>query len=99
MLEDITAAFIKNPGLKNLLLVDAFATALDKEIYSLRGILKAAINTGIPVPSFYACNSYFESYHSAWLPANLIQAQRDFFGAHGYQRIDKEGNFHSEWNH
>ncbi|MEO8770589.1 MAG: NADP-dependent phosphogluconate dehydrogenase [Ferruginibacter sp.] len=98
MLEDITAAFTKDPGMKNLLLSEPVAAMLDKEVYSLRGILKAAINNGIPVPSFYACNSYFESYHSAWLPANLIQAQRDFFGAHTYERIDKPGTFHTTWN-
>lgn len=98
MLEDITAAFIKDPNLKNLLVNEHFAEVLGKEVYSLRGILKAAINTGIPVPSLYACNSYYESYHSAWLPANLIQAQRDFFGAHTYERIDKTGIFHTNWN-
>ena len=98
MLEDITAAFTIDAGLKNLLLSEPVASTLDKEIYSLRGILKAAINNGIPVPSFYSCNSYFESYHSAWLPANLIQAQRDFFGAHTYERTDKAGTFHTTWN-
>ena len=46
----------------------------------------------------YSCNSYFESYHSAWLPANLIQAQRDFFGAHTYERTDEPGIFHTIWN-
>ncbi|MEO6670907.1 MAG: NADP-dependent phosphogluconate dehydrogenase, partial [Ferruginibacter sp.] len=98
MLEDITAIFRKDPGLKNLLLKEPVAATVGKEVYSLRGILKAAINNGIPVPSFYLCNSYFESYHSAWLPANLIQAQRDFFGAHTYERVDKPGTFHTTWN-
>ncbi|MEO7522894.1 MAG: NADP-dependent phosphogluconate dehydrogenase [Ferruginibacter sp.] len=98
MLEDITTAYTREPGLKNLLLSETFSVVLNKEIYSLRGILKAAINCGIPVPAFYACNSYFESYNSAWLPANLIQAQRDFFGAHTYERIDAPGSFHTIWN-
>jgi 6-phosphogluconate dehydrogenase len=97
MLEDITAAFAADPGLKNLMLADTFSSLLNKEIFSLRGILKAAINNGIPVPALYACNSYYESYHSAWLPANLIQAQRDFFGAHTYERVDTPGIFHTNW--
>ena len=98
MLEDITAAFRKDPNLKNLLLSDVFSTVLGKEVYALKGVLKAAINSSIPVPAMYACSSYFESYHSGWLPANLIQAQRDFFGAHTYERIDKPGLFHTNWN-
>ncbi|MFT3908731.1 MAG: NADP-dependent phosphogluconate dehydrogenase [Ferruginibacter sp.] len=98
MLEDITDAYKKNPELKNLLTSDTFSTILDKEIYSLKAVLKAAINSSIPAPAFYACNSYFESYHSAWLPANLIQAQRDFFGAHTYERVDAPGIFHTTWN-
>lgn len=98
LLEDITEAFTKNPDLKNLMLAEPFAGILPKEIYSLKGILKTAINAGIPVPSLYACCSYFESYHSGWLPANLIQAQRDFFGAHTYERTDQPGTFHTNWN-
>ncbi len=98
MLEDINHAFAKEPALKNLMQNDIFKEQLNKEIYSLRGILKSAINKGIPVPALYACNSYYESYHSTWLPANLIQAQRDFFGAHTYERNDREGSFHTNWN-
>ncbi len=98
MLEDISNAFAKQPALKNLMQNDIFAEQLNKEIYSLRGMLKSAINKGIPVPALYACNSYYESYHSVWLPANLIQAQRDFFGAHTYERNDREGTFHTKWN-
>ncbi len=98
MLEDITLAFSKDPALKNLMLNDHFAQQLDKETYSLKGILKPAINAAIPVPAFSACNSYYDSYHSAWLPANLIQAQRDFFGAHTYERLDMPGIFHTNWN-
>jgi 6-phosphogluconate dehydrogenase len=50
------------------------------------------------VPAFSACMNYYDSYFSAWLPANLIQAQRDFFGAHTYERLDKPGIFHTNWN-
>ncbi len=98
MLEDITGAFKINPSLKNLMISEPFTSQLGKEVYSLKAILKTAINNSIPVPGFYACNSYYESYHSAWLPANLVQAQRDFFGAHTYERTDKTGTFHTTWN-
>ncbi len=98
MLESITTAFIKNPGLKNLMLDQYFNEILNKESFSLKGILKVAINNAIPVPALYACNSYYDSYFSAWLPANLIQAQRDLFGAHTYERTDKPGTFHTNWN-
>ena len=98
MLEQITESFTKYPDLTNLIFSNSFSDILYKEVYSLRGILKAAINNGIPVPAMYACSSYFESYHSEWLPANLIQAQRDFFGAHTYERYDKPGIFHTIWN-
>lgn len=98
MLEDITAAFKKAPDLKNLMLDESISGILNKETFSLKGILKTAINSGIPVPAMYACSSYYESYHSSWLPANLIQAQRDFFGAHTYERNDTTGAFHTNWN-
>ncbi|MEP6712499.1 MAG: NADP-dependent phosphogluconate dehydrogenase [Ferruginibacter sp.] len=98
MLEDITTAFIQQPTLKNLMLSSQFSTQLNQEQFSLKGILKAAINNAIPVPAFSACMSYYDSYYSSWLPANLIQAQRDFFGAHTYERLDKPGIFHTNWN-
>lgn len=64
---------------------------------SWRKLLALALESGVPIPAFYACLSYFDSYAKARLPQNLIQAQRDFFGAHGYERTDKEGSFHTEW--
>lgn len=64
---------------------------------SWRKLMSLAIESGIPIPAFYACLGYFDSYAKARLPQNLIQAQRDFFGAHGYERTDKEGSFHTEW--
>jgi 6-phosphogluconate dehydrogenase len=98
MLEAITEAFTKQADLKNLMLSNLFFEQLNKEQFSLKGILKTAINTAIPTPSFAACMNYYDSYFSAWLPANLIQAQRDFFGAHTYERTDKPGTFHTNWN-
>ncbi|MBS1495377.1 MAG: NADP-dependent phosphogluconate dehydrogenase [Bacteroidetes bacterium] len=98
MLEDITEAFTQQPGLKNLMLAASFQKYLSKEVYSLKGILKTAINQAIPTPALSACMHYYDSYFSAWLPANLIQAQRDFFGAHTYERNDKDGVFHTNWN-
>ncbi|MBP9770852.1 NADP-dependent phosphogluconate dehydrogenase [Candidatus Gracilibacteria bacterium] len=64
---------------------------------SWRKLMSLAMESGIPIPAFYACLGYFDSYAKARLPQNLIQAQRDFFGAHGYERTDKEGSFHTEW--
>ena len=98
MLENITEAFTQQTGLKNLMLSTQFSDQLNKEQYSLKGILKSAINNAIPVPAFSACMNYYDSYYSSWLPANLIQAQRDFFGAHTYERLDKPGIFHTIWN-
>jgi 6-phosphogluconate dehydrogenase len=62
-----------------------------------REVVAAAVMNGIPVPAFASALSYYDSYRSATLPANLIQAQRDYFGAHTYQRVDREGVFHTEW--
>jgi len=63
----------------------------------MKGVAVAAVNMGIPAPCFMASLNYFEGYSSAWLPGNLIQAQRDFFGAHTYERIDEKGTFHTNW--
>lgn len=98
MLDEITTAFVKDPALKNLMLSKSFDSVLQKEVCSIKAIVKTGINAGIPLPSLYTCMGYFESYHSAWLPANLVQAQRDFFGAHTYERLDEPGFFHFNWN-
>jgi 6-phosphogluconate dehydrogenase len=97
-LKDLTTAL--NPANEKLAL-----SAFQKIIKTLNGekqkswrkLLSLALESGIPVPAFYACLGYFDSYAKARLPQNLIQAQRDFFGAHGYERTDKEGSFHTEW--
>ncbi|MBT2693364.1 NADP-dependent phosphogluconate dehydrogenase [Bacillus sp. ISL-55] len=96
-LQKIKEAYDRDPNLKNLLLDPYFKEIADSYQQSLREIISAAVMNGIPVPSFSAALSYFDSYRTETLPANLIQAQRDYFGAHTYQRIDKEGIFHTEW--
>jgi 6-phosphogluconate dehydrogenase len=64
---------------------------------ALREIVQIAVQHGVPVPALSSALAYFDSYRTARLPANLIQAQRDHFGAHTYQRVDKPGTFHTDW--
>ncbi len=96
-LNRITDAYNRNPGLTNLLLDDGFRAAVTKRLPAWRKVIQLAVARGIPTPAFSASLAYYDSYRSARLPANLIQAQRDFFGAHTYERTDREGIFHSEW--
>lgn len=98
-LGDIKDAFDKNPNLENLLLDDFFKEAVEKAQPSWRRVVSTAVNLGLPVPGFTAALSYFDGYRRGRLPANLLQAQRDYFGAHTYQRIDKplEETFHTDW--
>ena len=96
-LNRITDAYNRNPGLTNLLLDDEFRAAVTKRLPAWRKVIQLAVARGIPTPAFSASLAYYDSYRSARLPANLIQAQRDFFGAHTYERTDREGIFHSEW--
>jgi 6-phosphogluconate dehydrogenase len=96
-LNKIKKAFSDNPSLPNLLLAPEFKqTILDRQ-EAWREVLVVANTLGIPVPAFSASLDYFDSYRRASLPQNLTQAQRDYFGAHTYQRIDQEGSFHTEW--
>ena len=97
LLEDIRQAFTRKADLPNLMVDQNFAGDLNKRQDDVRSIIQLAVKAGTPVPGFMAALSYFDSYRSEWLPANLIQAQRDFFGSHTYERIDKEGVFHTEW--
>ncbi len=96
-LEDIKSAFDKNPDLENLLLDDFFRQAIEKAQPSWRRVVATAVEMGLPVPGFSAALSYYDGYRRDRLPANLLQAQRDYFGAHTYQRTDKEGTFHTDW--
>ncbi|WP_058914171.1 NADP-dependent phosphogluconate dehydrogenase [Entomohabitans teleogrylli] len=96
-LQKITDAYAENPAIANLLLAPYFRKIADEYQQALRDVVAYAVQNGIPTPTFSAAVSYYDSYRSAVLPANLIQAQRDYFGAHTYKRIDKEGVFHTEW--
>src|SRR5262249_19191040 len=97
-LEDITAAFDTHPDLENLLLADKFQKVISTYQDDWRHVVTEAINAGVPAPAFSASLAYYDSYRSERLPANLIQAQRDFFGAHTYERTDRTGTFHSKWD-
>jgi 6-phosphogluconate dehydrogenase len=97
LLEPMRAAFQKNPKLPNLLLDSTLSQEILKRQGDLRQIIHMAIDLGIPLPCLTASLSYFDAYRSARLPANLIQAQRDYFGAHTYERVDAKGVFHTQW--
>jgi 6-phosphogluconate dehydrogenase len=98
-LSRIKEAFDRNPALVNLLLDPFFADALDSAQPAWRRVLQAAIGLGIPMPATSAALAYFDGYRSARLPANLLQAQRDYFGAHTYERTDRPRGefFHTNW--
>ncbi|MFN8465982.1 MAG: NADP-dependent phosphogluconate dehydrogenase [Caldilineaceae bacterium] len=96
-LNRITEAFVRNPDLPNLLLDESFNQSVQERLPAWRFVVRTAVGMGIPAPAFSASLAYYDSYRSARLPANLIQAQRDYFGAHTYERTDMEGTFHSEW--
>jgi len=95
----IKEAYDKNPQLKNLLLDPFFHGKVQEAQAGFRRVVSAAVLNGIPIPTLSAALSYFDSYRCKNLPANLLQAQRDYFGAHTYERIDKERGefFHTNW--
>ncbi len=97
ILEDIHAAFAADPDLTNLLLDETFSAMVMARQGALRRVVGYATANGIPVPALSSALAYFDGYRSARLPANLTQAQRDYFGAHTYRRIDREGSFHTGW--
>jgi 6-phosphogluconate dehydrogenase len=97
LLNDIASAFERDPGLANLLLDDAFRDIVLGHQSAWREVLQTGIGLGIPMLATSASLAYFDAYRSERLPANLTQAQRDYFGAHTYRRIDREGTFHTEW--
>jgi 6-phosphogluconate dehydrogenase len=98
ILEDIRSAFSRQPGLSNILLDDTIALKLMQSQIAIRKIIQISVDTGIPIPATMGSLAYYDSYRSGWLPANLLQAQRDYFGAHTYERNDREGAFHTQWN-
>ncbi|MFI5503762.1 NADP-dependent phosphogluconate dehydrogenase [Corynebacterium kutscheri] len=97
-LNRIREAYNTNPELSSLLLDPYFLSELDKLVSSWRRVVVAATQIGQPIPVFASCLSYYDSLRAKRLPAALIQGQRDFFGAHTYQRVDKEGTFHTLWS-
>jgi 6-phosphogluconate dehydrogenase len=99
-LQKITDAYTRAPGLKNLMLDEYFTKALHDGQHNWREVIALAVRNGIPVPAFGASLAYFDGYRSASLPANLLQAQRDFFGAHTYERTDQPRGqfFHLDWS-
>jgi len=98
-LGDIKAAFDKNPKLQNLLMDQFFSNVLNKFQWSWRKAIIHAIEIGVPMPAFSTALAFYDGYRTERLPANLLQAQRDFFGAHTYERIDKPRGefFHTNW--
>jgi 6-phosphogluconate dehydrogenase len=97
LLGDIMSAFERDPALGNLLVDAAFREAVDRRQASWRFVVQTAVGLGIPTLALSSSLAYFDAYRSERLPANLTQAQRDYFGAHTYRRVDKPGVFHTEW--
>jgi 6-phosphogluconate dehydrogenase len=97
LLSDITNAYRRNPDLPNLLLAEVFTRAVLNREAAWRQVVQIAVGLGIPLMATSDSLAYFDAYRSEVLPANLTQAQRDFFGAHTYRRVDREGTFHTQW--
>jgi 6-phosphogluconate dehydrogenase len=96
-LNDISAAFNRSPDLSNLMIDPEFAQTMNTHQAALRKIVGLAVENGIPVAAFSSALAYYDAYRSERLPANLTQAQRDYFGAHTFRRLDRDGVFHTDW--
>jgi len=98
-LGDIKMAYDNNPGLQNLLLAAYFKDAIERSQPAWRKVISTGVKNGVPLPAFSSALAYYDGYRSAVLPANLLQAQRDYFGAHTYERVDKPAGeyFHTNW--
>ncbi|MGG1636198.1 NADP-dependent phosphogluconate dehydrogenase [Paenibacillus sp. FSL K6-3182] len=96
-LQNIKDAYDRNPALNNLLMDEYFSNIVENYQEAWRKVISIAVTRGIPVPAFASALAYYDSYRTERLPANLLQAQRDYFGAHTFQRLDKEGSFHFQW--
>jgi 6-phosphogluconate dehydrogenase len=96
-LHNIKNAYDRDANVKNLLLDPYFKEIVEGYQQAWREVIAAAVTAGVPVPAFTSALSYYDSYRTARLPANLLQAQRDYFGAHTFKRVDKEGTFHFQW--
>ena len=97
LLDDMADAFEHNTALPNLMCAPAFAEILNETQTGWRRTVALAVRQGIPAPALTSALSYYDGYRTPRLPANLIQAQRDCFGAHGYERSDRPGSFHTQW--
>jgi len=97
-LDPIRQAFERDPNLANLLLDKDFAKAIKKRADSWRKTVQLGTKLGVALPAMSASLAYFDGFRRARTPANLIQGQRDFFGAHTYERLDHKGIFHTEWS-
>jgi 6-phosphogluconate dehydrogenase len=97
LLEDICAAFCARRDLPNLLLDPNLSHKVMEHQEGLRQVVCKATELGVPAPGLMVSLGYLDAYRSTWLPANLIQAQRDYFGSHTYERNDAKGTFHTEW--
>jgi 6-phosphogluconate dehydrogenase len=98
LLKKIVAALKNNPTLANLLIDPSFAEEINERQMAWRRVVTLGVASGIATPGLSAALSYYDQYRRATLPANLVQAQRDFFGGHTYERTDMEGNFHTLWD-
>ena len=96
-LQNIKDAYDREPGLRNLLLDSYFQEIVENYQDAWRKVIAIAVSRGVPVPCFSSAIAYYDSYRTERLPANLLQAQRDYFGAHTFERVDKEGKFHFQW--
>lgn len=97
LLGTIDSAYVHQPDLINLLLDPKLSKEVNDQQRPLREIVTLATGLGVPVPAFMSSLAYFDAFRSSWLPANLIQAQRDYFGGHRYERLDEQGSFHTQW--
>lgn len=98
LLDDVRSAYQADPDLDSLLLNDHFSRILTERINDLRYVIGVAAAHGLPVPALMSSLAYFDAIRSPWLPANLIMAQRDYFGSHTYERTDRDGTFHTRWD-
>ncbi|KAJ3701449.1 hypothetical protein LUZ61_005154 [Rhynchospora tenuis] len=96
-LDQIKKAYERNPNLANLIVDEEFAREMVDKEGAWRRVVKFAVNSGVCAPGMSASLAYFDAYRRSRLPANLVQAQRDYFGAHTYERVDRPGSFHTEW--
>ena len=97
LLETFSKAYSANPGLSNILLSEDVAGLIKSVESGMRSVVSLAAENGVPAAGFMSALAYFDAFRSERMPTNLIQAQRDYFGAHTYERIDKEGVFHTQW--